>query len=110
MKLKKGDTVQVITGPYKGTVAEITKVFPSDDKVIVEGVNIAKKHLKPSQDNPDGGIIDIEMPIHVSNVMAYDSKAKVASKISYELDSEGKKVRIFKKTGTPVDKKKKGAK
>ena len=76
MKIKKGDKVQVITGAYKGTIGEVTKVFPKEDKVIVEGVNLVKKHLKPTQVNPDGGIIEKEAPIHVSNVMAYDSKAK----------------------------------
>ena len=76
MKIKKGDKVQVITGAYKGTIADVTKVFPKEDKVIVEGVNIVKKHLKPTQENPDGGIVEKEAPIHVSNVMAYDAKAK----------------------------------
>ena len=58
MKIKKGDKVQVITGAYKGTIGEVTKVFPKEDKVIVEGVNLVKKHLKPTQANPDGGIIE----------------------------------------------------
>ena len=65
MKIKKGDKVQVITGAYKGTIGEVTKVFPKEDKVIVEGVNLVKKHLKPTQVNPDGGIIEKEAPIHV---------------------------------------------
>lgn len=98
MKIKKGDKVQVITGAYKGTVAEVIKVFPKEDKVIVEGVNLVKKHQKPTQANPDGGIIEKEAPIHVSNVMAYDSKAKKASKIGYT-EEKGKKVRVYKKTG-----------
>lgn len=63
MKIKKGDKVQVITGAYKGTIGEVTKVFPKEDKVIVEGVNLVKKHLKPTQANPDGGIIEKEAPI-----------------------------------------------
>ena len=72
MRLKTGDTVKVITGSRndKGTVAEIVKVFPDKNQVIVEGVNLKKKHLKPSQINPDGGIVEKEMPIDVSNVMA----------------------------------------
>ena len=101
MKLKKGDKVQVITGADKGTVAEITKVFPSKDMVIVEGVNMKKKHLKPTQQNPDGGIAEFEAPIHVSNVMAYDSKAKTASKIAYK-EEKGKKVRVYSKTGATL--------
>ena len=101
MKIKKGDQVKVITGKYKGTIGEVLQVFPKEDKVIVEGVNIAKKDLKPSQQNPDGGIVEKLLPIHVSNVMAYDSKKKVASRIGYA-EEKGKKVRVFKKTGNTV--------
>ena len=106
VKIKKGDKVQVITGAYKGTIGEVTKVFPKEDKVIVEGVNLVKKHLKPTQANPDGGIIEKEAPIHVSNVMAYDSKAKKASRVGYETKTDKKgnteKVRVYKKTGAEV--------
>ena len=99
MRLKTGDTVKVITGSRndKGTVAEIIKVLPDKNQVIVEGVNLKKKHLKPSQINPDGGIIEKEMPIDVSNVMAYDSKTKSVSRLGIEV-KDGKRVRIFKKT------------
>lgn len=106
MKIKKGDKVQVITGAYKGTVADVLKVFPKDDKVLVEGINIAKKHLKPTQANPDGGIVEKEMPIHISNVMAYDEKAKKASKIGSKIEEDKKgntkKVRVYKKTGATL--------
>ena len=101
MKLKKGDKVKVITGADKGTVAEITKVLPEKDMVVVEGVNMKKKHLKPTQANPDGGIGEFAAPIHVSNVMAYDSKKKVASRIAFK-EENGKKVRVYKKTGAEV--------
>jgi len=101
MKIKKGDKVIVISGADKGTVGEVTKVLPEKDQVVVEGVNVRKKALKPTQANPDGGIIEQEMPIHVSNVMAYDSKAKKASKIGYK-DVIGKKTRVDKKTGTVI--------
>ena len=77
MKIKKGDKVQVITGHDKGTVGEVKVAMPSVNKVIVEGVNVRKKHQKPSQINPDGGIVDIECPIDASNVKIYaDKKAK----------------------------------
>ncbi|MPM50082.1 50S ribosomal protein L24 [bioreactor metagenome] len=99
MKIKKGDKVIVITGADKGTVGAVTKVMPSADKVIVEGVNLSKKHLKPNQANPDGGIVEKEMPIHVSNVMAYDSKTKKGSRISFK-EVKGKKTRVYAKTGT----------
>ena len=91
MKIKKGDKVQVITGAYKGSIAEVIKVFPKDDKVIVEGVNMVKKHLKPTQANPDGGILKKKLLIHVSNVMAYDAKAKKASRIGYSKSRKTKR-------------------
>ena len=106
MRIKKGDKVQVITGAYKGMIGEVKQAFPREDKVIVEGVNIVKKHQKPTQQNPDGGIIEKEAKIHVSNVMLYDEKAKAPSRIRYEIitNKEGKKekVRIFKKSGAEV--------
>lgn len=102
MKIKKGDQVKVITGSNKGTVAEVLAVFPKDDKVLVEGVNMIKKSLKPTQANPDGGIIEKEAPIHVSNVMAYDAKAKSASRVGYDVDKKGNKVRVYKKSGAEI--------
>lgn len=98
MRLKTGDTVKVVTGKDKGTVAEIIKVIPDKNQVVVEGVNLKKKHLKPTQINPDGGIIEKEMPIDVSNVMAYDKKSKSVSRLGIEIKGD-EKVRIFKKTG-----------
>lgn len=106
MKIKKGDKVKVIAGAYKGTVAEVTQVFPKEGKVIVEGVNMVKKHMKPTQQNPDGGIIEKEAKIDVSNVMAYDEKAKQASRIGYKFveqkDGSTRKVRYFKKSGNEI--------
>lgn len=101
MRIKKGDKVKVITGAYKGTVGEVTKAFPKEDKVIVEGVNMVKKHLRPTQQNPDGGIVEKEAKIHVSNVMLYDEKAKQASRVKFEM-KDGKKVRVYKKSGAEV--------
>jgi large subunit ribosomal protein L24 len=106
VKIKKGDRVQVITGAYKGTVGEVLKAFPKENKVIVEGVNVVKKHQKPTQQNPDGGIITKEAKIDVSNVALYDEKAKTAGKIGIrvETDANGKKtkVRYFKKSGNEI--------
>lgn len=101
MRIKKGDKVKVITGAYKGTIGKVTKAFPKEDKVIVEGVNMVKKHLRPTQQNPDGGIVEKEAKIHVSNVMLYDEKAKQASRVKYEM-KDGKKVRVYKKSGAEV--------
>ena len=98
MKIKKGDQVKVITGSSKGTIAKVRKIMPKENKVIVEGVNIVKKHLKPNQGNPEGGIFEKEMPIHISNVMAYDVKGKKAGRLGTK-EEKGKKVRYYKSTG-----------
>ncbi|MFM9412924.1 50S ribosomal protein L24 [Peptococcus simiae] len=99
MRLRKGDEVIVISGKDKGKIGKIIKVLPAKDRVIVEGVAVAKRHTKPSQANPQGGIVDKEMPIHVSNVMAYDAKNKKGSRLGYRVDEDGKKVRILVSTG-----------
>lgn len=104
MRIKKGDKVKVITGAYKGTIGEVTKAFPKEDKVIVEGVNMVKRHMRPTQQDPEGGIVEKEAKIHVSNVMLYDEKAKAASRIKMDF-KDGKKVRVYKKTGAEVKEK-----
>ena len=101
MKIKHGDKVQVITGSYKGTIGEVIAVAPKHDKVKVEGVNLVKKHMKPNQMNPEGGIAEMEAWIHVSNVAAYDSKAKKAGRVGYTIEKD-KKVRVIKQTGTVI--------
>ena len=88
MKIKKGDKVQVITGTYKDTVGEVLACFPKEDRIIVEGVNVVKKHMKPTQENPDGGIVEKEAKIHVSNVMIYDEKAKKAGRVGYKFETD----------------------
>ena len=101
MKIRKGDKVQVIAGADKGMVAEVVAVLPKSNRVIVEGVNVAKKHQKPNNENPDGGIVNKEMPINASNVMLYDPKAKKPSKVAYKVEG-GKKTRIYAKSKTAV--------
>ena len=101
MKIKVGDKVKVITGHYKGTIGDVIAVGQKSNKVIVKGVNIVKKHLKPSQANPDGGIEEREAPIHVSNVALYDSKTKKTVKVGYKVE-DGEKVRVNKKTGKEI--------
>jgi large subunit ribosomal protein L24 len=103
MHVKKGDTVQVITGKEKGKVGEILKAFPETSKVIVQGVNVKTKHIKPQQEGESGQIQTVEAPIHSSNVMLYSTKQKVASRICYTVNAEGKKVRMLKKTGEIID-------
>lgn len=103
MHVKKGDTVQVITGRDKGKVGEILRAIPKTSQVIVKGVNIRTKHMKPRQEGESGQIVTFEAPIHSSNVMHYSEKEKVASRISYVLTEEGRKVRKLKKTGEIID-------
>ena len=101
MKLKTGDKVVVVSGSNKGKEGKITKIL--DSRVIVEGVNIVKRHLKPKNNNGNGEIIEIEAPIHVSNVMLIDPKTKKPTKIKIEKDKKGKKIRISKKSNQKID-------
>ena len=101
MKLKTGDKVVVISGANKGKEGKITKVL--DDKVIVEGVNVCKKHLKPKNNNGIGEIVEVERPIHRSNVMIIDPKTKKPTKIKMDFDKDGKKIRISKKSNEKID-------
>lgn len=103
MHVKAGDTVQVIAGKDKGKVGEILKALPQESKVIVKGVNIKTKHVKPQQEGESGRIVNQEFPIHSSNVMLYSTKQNVASRVCYTFTSEGKKVRMLKKTGEIID-------
>lgn len=104
MHVKKGDTVQVISGRDKGKVGEVIKAIPKLSKVVVKGVNVRTKHVKPQQEGESGQITTFEAPIHSSNVMLYSTKEKVASRISYTFTEEGRKVRMLKKTGEIMDK------
>ena len=103
MHVKKGDTVQVISGRDKGKVGEILETLPKSSKVIVKGVNVRTKHVKPQQEGESGQIATFEAPIHSSNVMHYSNKEKVASRISYTFKEDGRKVRMLKKTGEIID-------
>ncbi len=102
MKIKTGDTVKVISGHYKGTIGEVKAVNPKTNKIIVEGVNMIKKSLKPTQMNPDGGIVEHEAGINASNVMIYDSKAKAAGRVGFSTDNKGNKTRVNKKSGKEI--------
>ncbi len=102
IRLKKGDTVIVRAGKYKGNTGKITSVLPELNQVVVEGINIVKKHQKPSRTSPQGGIVEITKPIAVSKVGYYDSTNKKATKIGFKFNKDGKKVRILKSTGKEV--------
>jgi large subunit ribosomal protein L24 len=102
LHVKKGDKVQVISGKDKGKQGVILAAFPKESRVLVEGVNVVKKHSKPSQANPQGGIVSMEAPIHVSNVMPLDPKTGVPTRVGYK-EVDGKKVRVAK-SGEVLDK------
>ncbi len=97
LKIKKGDQVIVIAGAYKGKKGRVLEVYPLKNRALVEGVNIVKKHQKPTNDNP-GGIIEKEAPIHISNILIIDPKTGDATRVGRKLEN-GKLVRYSKKTG-----------
>ena len=101
MKLRKGDEVEVLAGKDLGKRGRITRVLPSSDRVIVDGVNVAKRHQKPTRSTMQGGIIDKDMPLHVSNV-ALVCSACGPTRIGYRFDPSGAKVRICRKCGADI--------
>ena len=102
-KIRKKDKVIVIAGKNKGLVGEVLKILPEKSRALVRGVNIVKKHTKPTQNNP-GGIIDKESTINISNIAFYDEKTKKASKLGFKILEDGRKVRFEKKSGEVIDK------
>ncbi|MGM8212768.1 50S ribosomal protein L24 [Virgibacillus sp. W0430] len=103
MHVKKGDKVKVLSGKDRGKEGTVLEAYPKTERVLVEGINMVKKHAKPSQDNQQGGILNQEAPIHVSNVLPIDPKTKEPTRVGYEI-RDGKKVRIAKKSGEALDK------
>ncbi len=99
INIKKGDTVCVIAGDDKGKTGEVLRVFPIDDKVLVQGLNRVHKHLKPSRQHPQGGRILKEMPMHISNVLPVDPKTNQATRVGFKINKDGSKERIAKKSG-----------
>jgi large subunit ribosomal protein L24 len=103
LKIKRGDRVQVLTGKYKGKQGKVIRCFPRENRVIVEGVNLVKRHTRPSQDNPQGGIITKEAPIHVSNVALVCGSCGRAVRVAYRFDADGNKHRYCRKCGADID-------
>ena len=101
MRVKKGDTVVVIAGKDKGKKGTVTKVFTKANRVLVEGVNVITKHQKPTAMNPQGGIINKEAPIHISNVMPVDPETGKGTRVRFEM-KDGKKVRVAVKSGKEI--------
>ncbi|MCD4781443.1 MAG: 50S ribosomal protein L24 [Candidatus Omnitrophica bacterium] len=102
LKIKKNDQVYIIAGKDKGKSGKILKVFPSVQRAIVENINIVKKTRRKSQKDPSGGFVDIEAPIHVSNIMLIDKKTNKPTRFSVSMGKNNKKVRISKKSGEVI--------
>ncbi|TJZ73071.1 50S ribosomal protein L24 [Chitiniphilus eburneus] len=102
-KIRKGDEVVIIAGKDKGRRGTVLRVFPADDRVIVEGINVVKKHQKPNpMRNVQGGIVEKTMPIHVSNVAIFNAATGKADRVGFKVLEDGNKVRVFKSNGEVV--------
>jgi len=101
-KIKKGDKVIVTTGREKGKSGEVLQVLRSDDRVLVQGVNMIKRHQRPSQISP-GGILEKEAPLHISNVALIDPKSDLPTKVGYRMVEGGRKIRFARRSGEPID-------
>ena len=102
INIKKGDTVYVLAGEDRGKEGRVLKVERSKDRALVEGVNIVTKSTKPSAKHPQGGLIKIEAPIHVSNLALIDPKSGKPTRVGYRYDDKGKKIRYSKKSGEEI--------
>jgi large subunit ribosomal protein L24 len=102
-RVKKGDTVVVVAGKNKGKSGEVLRVLPKADKVLVAGVNVVTKHVKPSQQNPQGGRVQREAPIHISNVMVADPQDGKPTRVRVNVLNDGRKVRIAVRSGEQID-------
>jgi large subunit ribosomal protein L24 len=102
-KIKKDDTVIVLAGKDKGRTGKVLKVLPAADRVVVEGVNMIKKHVKPSMADPQGGIKSQEAALHISNVALRDPKTGKATRVGFKTLDDGRKVRVAKGSGVTID-------
>ena len=102
LHIKKGDTVTVISGESKGQKGKVLEIFAEKQRAIVEGVNMVSKHSKPNADNPQGGIVKQEAPIHISNLMIVDPSSGEPSRVGRKLNDKGKLVRYSKKSGEEI--------
>ena len=102
MRIKKGDTVVVLSGKYKGIKGKVLRAFPKTEKLIVEKVNFIKRHTKPTQQNPQGGIVKKEAPIHISNLLNIDPASGKPTRVGRKLNDKNKLVRFAKKSGEEI--------
>jgi large subunit ribosomal protein L24 len=104
MHVRRGDRVRVIRGNYSGAEGTVLRVLTKENRVVVEGVNMRKRHSRPTQANPEGGIITFEAPIHASNVMLLDPKSGEPTRVRQRIDADGVKERLAVKSGDPIPK------
>ena len=103
-KIRKGDQVTVISGRNKGQQGRVLRVIPADDTIVVENVNIVKKMVRPNPDKGEqGGIIERESPLHISNVMLYNPKTNKGERVGFKINEDGNKVRYFKKSNEEIN-------
>ena len=102
LKLKRGDTVVVISGKEKGKRGEVERVLPRENRIVVGGVNVRTRHARPSQQNQEG-LYTFEAPIHVSNVMVVDPDSGEPTRVGYRFTDSGEKIRVSKKSGKDID-------
>jgi large subunit ribosomal protein L24 len=102
INIKRGDTVMVITGEYKGQKGRVLKVIRSKDRALVEGINMVSRHTKPNAKAPQGGIIKQEAPIHISNIMLLDPASGIPTRVGKRLNEKNKLVRYSKKSGEEI--------
>lgn len=103
MYIRKGDTVMVIRGKYKGRRGRVLEVYSKKERLLIEGVNMMKKHTRPNSRNQAGGIVERESPIHISNVTAYDESGKRPSRIVMKRLDDGSRIRVWKHSGEALD-------
>ena len=103
IRIKKGDTVPVITGKDKGKTGEVLRTLPYDNRVVVQGINLRTRHVKPTQEGETGRIVTEEASVHASNVMLYSTTKQVASRVEIVVEKDGTKKRRLKKTGEVLD-------
>jgi large subunit ribosomal protein L24 len=103
MRIKKGDTVQVIAGKDKGKTGEVLRTLPFENRVVVQGINLRTRHVKPTQEGETGRIVTEEAAVHASNVMVYSTSKQVASRVDIVVEKDGTKKRRLKKTGEILD-------
>ena len=103
LRIRKDDEVIVVSGRDRGKRGKVLRAYPAENRVLVEGVNIVKRHTKPSQLEPQGGIKEKEAPIHVSNVAMIDPKTDGATRVGFKVLADGRKVRFAKRSGEVLD-------